>query len=452
MVKSIHKFIVIPVFLIAYFTAYSALLGQNIINPDLDGTVGISSFPNSWQNIPHTSIMCNANDISRCTPDLCDQNGPNASSGIVGIPYSGSTFLAGLHGIMMSTLYYHEGIMQQVNGFNPGCSYKLTFYQSVVKQNNYWIDESGSWAFYLDSNLISVSTPSFSTKAYNDINLDWEYREISFIATNSSHLIALIPQDDDSDINSPDAVRMGIDMIEIQGNTRDPINLYDTVQCLSQGITLNAPLNFGPYLWNDSSTNAALEIFSQGIYYVNSPDSCGAYANDSFNIMTMERNSIQLYDSMCTGEELTLSAPFGYGNYNWNNGSTNSQITVSNQGVYWVESPDSCGSIAKDTFYINTYDCSPTNSAIYLPTAFSPNKDGFNDHYTVRGYGIKEMELNIYDRFGTIVFSSDNLNNSWDGRTNGQEQNQGVYIYYIRYLFENETKFKTKKGNITLIR
>ena len=94
----------------------------------------------------------------------------------------------------------------------------------------------------------------------------------------------------------------------------------------------------------------------------------------------------------------------------------------------------------------------------YVPNAFSPNGDGINDRYTVTfNPSVVNVELlNIYDRYGGLIFSLNNVDPSqmglgWDGTFNGQEVPSGVYIYALRVITINGTT-ASEQGDLTLIR
>jgi gliding motility-associated-like protein len=108
----------------------------------------------------------------------------------------------------------------------------------------------------------------------------------------------------------------------------------------------------------------------------------------------------------------------------------------------------------------NIYGCTDTTCqdlqarvipAVAVPNAFTPNQDGNNDIIYVNGYGIKNMTWRIYNRWGTLVFTSTNKNNGWDGRYNGVMQPQDVYMYSLDVAFTDGTSYSTK-GDITLLR
>ena len=79
---------------------------QNFQNGDLDGIIGNSSLPTFWDNVPYTDVNCLAFSFDETTPDVTGINGPDAFYGIMGNPYSGSTFLSGLYGGDQNTFFF----------------------------------------------------------------------------------------------------------------------------------------------------------------------------------------------------------------------------------------------------------------------------------------------------------------------------------------------------------
>ena len=106
--------------------------------------------------------------------------------------------------------------------------------------------------------------------------------------------------------------------------------------------------------------------------------------------------------------------------------------------------------------YVNevTDNCDPS---IDIPNAFSPNGDGFNDNLVIVGAAIVGIDIIIYNRWGEIVFRSDDVgivNNpafGWDGRLNGVEQEMGTYVYQLSATGGSGTTVQLQ-GNITLVR
>ena len=88
---------------------------------------------------------------------------------------------------------------------------------------------------------------------------------------------------------------------------------------------------------------------------------------------------------------------------------------------------------------------------IDIPTAFTPNGDGNNDVLFVKGIGIDNMQLLIYNRWGELVFETNNYMVGWDGTFKGNMQPMEVYVYYLIGDFADTNTFE-RKGNITLLR
>jgi gliding motility-associated-like protein len=86
-----------------------------------------------------------------------------------------------------------------------------------------------------------------------------------------------------------------------------------------------------------------------------------------------------------------------------------------------------------------------------VPNAFSPNGDGMNDVLTVRGFGIAKFNFKIFNRWGQLVFESNDPNIGWDGRFKGAVQPMDAYAYAVTVEFSDGTT-ANKTGNITLLR
>ncbi len=89
----------------------------------------------------------------------------------------------------------------------------------------------------------------------------------------------------------------------------------------------------------------------------------------------------------------------------------------------------------------------------YIPNAFSPNDDGVNDTFNGRGLVITKYEMTIFDRWGNLIFFSDNMDKPWDGKaSHGAGIAQGeVFIYSFKVTDFNMKKHEYK-GIVTLVR
>jgi len=86
-----------------------------------------------------------------------------------------------------------------------------------------------------------------------------------------------------------------------------------------------------------------------------------------------------------------------------------------------------------------------------VPNAFSPNGDGMNDVLLVRGFGIAKFNLKIFNRWGQLVFESNDPAIGWDGRYKGTIQPMDAYAYTVYIEFSDGTR-ANKNGSITLLR
>ena len=123
-----------------------------------------------------------------------------------------------------------------------------------------------------------------------------------------------------------------------------------------------------------------------------------------------------------------------------NAGDYTVKLTVSDSGA--------CPSIA--TVLIRVYE-----KLVYvLPNVFTPNGDGTNDLYTVTSTGIESLQGDIYDRWGLKLFSWNQKNDGWDGRSpSGSAVPAGTYFYIIRITPQNkEIAPYFERGQVTLIR
>lgn len=86
---------------------------------------------------------------------------------------------------------------------------------------------------------------------------------------------------------------------------------------------------------------------------------------------------------------------------------------------------------------------------IFIPNSFSPNGDGINDYFEIKGEGLEYVRLWVYDRWGRELFYGEDAGASWDGRVNGETLPIGSYLFVLEYKRENQIKQK-KYGNFIL--
>ena len=88
---------------------------------------------------------------------------------------------------------------------------------------------------------------------------------------------------------------------------------------------------------------------------------------------------------------------------------------------------------------------------ISVPNVFTPNGDGNNDFFSIPNSGIKSYHLQIFNRWGGLIFETTAPQIAWDGRNNfGAECAEGTYYYVLEA--DGEEKDYLFKGYLTLFR
>lgn len=87
----------------------------------------------------------------------------------------------------------------------------------------------------------------------------------------------------------------------------------------------------------------------------------------------------------------------------------------------------------------------------FIADIFSPNGDGMNDILFVRSSEAETLEFLVFDRWGKLVFESDDVDNGWDGTYKGKPAESGVYFYSIKMTLTSGEEL-VEKGDVSLIR
>ncbi|MBS1652993.1 MAG: gliding motility-associated C-terminal domain-containing protein [Bacteroidetes bacterium] len=100
---------------------------------------------------------------------------------------------------------------------------------------------------------------------------------------------------------------------------------------------------------------------------------------------------------------------------------------------------------------VDAYTPGCISSDVFVPNTFTPNGDGENDVLYVRGLKINEIYFAVYNRWGELMFETNDKLKGWDGTYNGKPCEVGVFGWYLRVKCVNGLE-SFKKGNTTLIR
>ncbi len=89
---------------------------------------------------------------------------------------------------------------------------------------------------------------------------------------------------------------------------------------------------------------------------------------------------------------------------------------------------------------------------IFVPTAFTPDGDGLNDIFEAKGTGITEFEMQVFDRWGGLVFESSSVDYGWNGKNvAGEIVNNGTYLYHVA-LYDHNGRLWVYNGELNLMR
>ena len=91
---------------------------------------------------------------------------------------------------------------------------------------------------------------------------------------------------------------------------------------------------------------------------------------------------------------------------------------------------------------------------IYVPNAFTPNSDGENDSFMAKGDGIKDFKLYVFDRWGNVIFFSNDIMKGWDGRYLAKGADivqEDVYVWKIELKNYKNQPFNLA-GQVSLLK
>ena len=91
------------------------------------------------------------------------------------------------------------------------------------------------------------------------------------------------------------------------------------------------------------------------------------------------------------------------------------------------------------------------NANFFIPNAFTPNGDGVNEIFKIEGINIRSVSLQVFDRWGELLFASNDMDNGWDGNFKNIPMQGGVYIYKATITYISGVVNETK-GSFTLLR
>ncbi len=242
----------------------------------------------------------------------------------------------------------------------------------------------------------------------------------------------------------------------------DPMARPDTIICEYQSLVLHAE-NGVRYQWSPAnllehpdSSDPYVEPTQSQEFVIEIIDSNGCYNSDTIEVQVKPSPLISASDDIYIyfGTSTTLTVE-GAERYIW---SPAIAIIDSGRDYITVQPEDTV------LYYVtgfNEFNCSNTDSVLvipvpylelYIPNAFTPNGDGKNDWFSIAANDLFELlHLKIFDRWGNLVFSTDDPMQGWNGMMGGKPMPMGTYIYILE-VRDQVGNLSERQGNFILIR
>lgn len=228
----------------------------------------------------------------------------------------------------------------------------------------------------------------------------------------------------------------------------------DTLFCSSDFAYTLRPGVAGNYLWQDGSTGTDYTVSREGQYSVRI-SRAGCTAADTINVTVIDLKQDLGNDTVVCKKQpfairLNAYVPDG-ASAKWSTGSTDPSIVVTKTGTYSVQvTKERCE--GADEYVISDEMCDCITG---IPNAFSPNGDGLNDVFAPviePGCNVAGYQLNVFNRWGELVFTTTVPGAGWNGTAKGQPADVGSYRYTLS--FEKGTRHHSYsiKGDVTLVR
>jgi gliding motility-associated-like protein len=299
----------------------------------------------------------------------------------------------------------------------------------------------------LQSNLTDVSTYNFNWTPGGQST-----PSISVVAASTGSTEYILTVDDGTGCE-------GKDTTLVTNEVAVTVNLgADTIVCEGAVQTLDAGSNYDSYLWNTGESTQTINITETGVNWVKVTKSTSCPGTDTVLVSYIPSPSSMLDHDVelaeyCFEQDAAIklnAGPVTVNQYLWSpSGSLLNEISVDTAGVYSVViSADNC--TTTDSIEISTF-CHP---ALYVPNSFTPNGDGLNDDFQVKG-NVEGYHMNIFNRWGELLFTSNDINTSWDGNYKKHAVQIEVYVYHVTYQILDRKELlvnKSRVGTVTLIR
>jgi gliding motility-associated-like protein len=300
---------------------------------------------------------------------------------------------------------------------------------------------------YTNSDIICNTNYCYSLEA--DYNGGRSYSKelcglsISTLLPPAVNDIALVVSGNEVQIQWPDAINTLLKEYSVFRN-----NVLVSKTADSEFIDINANGNTQPFCYSINISDECGNENNQGI------NACSIFLQGSIS----SNNTVTLFWEDYTGYQN------GVGSYSIEKYYQNQLVSTSTTSI--VEFIEVDNNTAQQVIIyriianpndinieksVSNYLSLTKPNNIYYPTAFTPDGNNSNETFNVKGQFIVEYQMQIFNRWGEMIFNSDNQENGWDGTVNGKPQQEGTYIFNLEIVDFSGKNIK-KNGSFVLIR
>ncbi len=226
----------------------------------------------------------------------------------------------------------------------------------------------------------------------------------------------------------------------------------DTTLCYQDSIVYDFGIPGATYVWQDGSTNPIYTITKTGEYAVTINTACNVLS-DHITVVILDSIQTELGQDtfFCPSDRIILDASSGTrSDYQWMDGDKRVTREITQPGVYSVTVSNECEEVFDE---ITVNECE--SCAVFVPNAFSPNDDGINDKFQpLSDCELLDYDFQIFDRWGALIYQSNNSSEGWDGTFNNKRKSNGVFMWQLKYavIENNKKRSETIVGNVAIIR
>jgi gliding motility-associated-like protein len=251
-------------------------------------------------------------------------------------------------------------------------------------------------------------------------------------------------------------------MVTVNVPQLDPLQVIvnDTLICVGDVAQLKANASGGlppySYLWSNGSLGNTISVSPSTYtnYTITVTDDCQSQASDVATVDTQQPTAEFGYNFLSDVTVQFLDSSYlNIVGWHWTFSAVDTSLQQNPIYSFEVQGSHEVMLVVTDNI-----GCKDTlikiiqpPLIIYAPNAFTPDNDGVNDIFTIKGIGIEQATLYIFNRWGELLFETNDLSAGWNGIYQGKPVEQGVYVWKVVISGYNNDEIE-KIGSVNVIR